>query len=176
MKRCFKYIRNLLAVVPSLASLHFSAPRFTCSLFQFIMIIDSKYTKMFVSDDLTRLKYNELYEHAVNIRDLKNKVSEFVSRNLLRYLDINKFQFITEMREAFKNQVGSSFDKHAYMAVIDCYQNKFDAIRKGLTFEKVTYSRCELYKRDTKNRKKGDFKKVVNEHKSTRLKINSQDS
>lgn len=98
---------------------------------------------MFVSDDLTRLKYSELYSHAVNTRDLKNKVSEFVSRNLLRYLDINKFQFITEMREAFKNQVGSSFDKHAYMTVIDCYQNKFDAIRKGLTFEKVTYSCCE---------------------------------
>ena len=137
----------------------------------YYMIIGSKYTKMFVSDDLTRLKYNELYEHAVNIRDLKNRVSEFVSQNLLRYMDINKFQFITEMREAFKNQVGSSFDKHAYMAVIDCYQNKFDAIRKGLTFEKVTYSRCELYKRDTKNHKKGDFKKVVNEHKSTRLSI-----
>lgn len=126
---------------------------------------------MFVSDDLTRLKYNELYDHAVNIRDVKNKVSEFVSRNLLRCLDINKFQFITEMREVFRNQVGSSFDKHAYMAVIDCYQNKFDAIRKGLTFEKVTYSNCEQYKRDTKNRKKGDFKKVVNEHKSTRLSI-----
>ena len=126
---------------------------------------------MFVSDDLTRLKYNELYGNAVNIRDLKNKVSEFVSRNLLRYLDINKFQFITEMREAFKNQVGSSFDKHAYIAVINCYQNKFDAIRKGLSFEKVTYSHCEQYKRDTKNHKKGDFKKVVNEHKSTRLSI-----
>lgn len=135
------------------------------------MIIDSKYTKMFVSDDLTRLKYSELYSHAVNTRDLKNKVSEFVSRNLLRYLDINKFQFITEMREVFKNQVDSSFDKHAYVAVIDCYQNKFGAIRKGLTFEKVTYSHCEQYKRDTKNHKKGDFKRVVNEHKSTRLSI-----
>ena len=135
------------------------------------MIIDSKYTKMFVSDDLTRLKYSELYEHAVNIRDIKNEVSEFVFQNLPRYLDLSKFRFITEMREVFKNQVGSSFDKHAYMAVIDCYQNKFDAIRKGLSFEKVTYSHCELYKRDTKNHKKGDFKKVVNEHKSTRLSI-----
>ena len=135
------------------------------------MTIDSKYTKMFVSDDLTRLKYSELYEHAVNIRDIKNEVSEFVFQNLPRYLDLSKFRFITEMREVFKNQVGSSFDKHAYMAVIDCYQNKFDTIRKGLSFEKVTYSHCELYKRDTKNHKKGDFKKVVNEHKSTRLSI-----
>lgn len=126
---------------------------------------------MFVSDDLTRLKYNELYEHAVNIRDLKNKVSEFVSRNLLKYLDYSKFTFMREMRAEFKNQMGSSFDAQLYTQVLTCYQNKFDAIRKGLSFEKVTYSRCELYKRDTKNHKKGDFKKVVNEHKSTRLSI-----
>lgn len=135
------------------------------------MIIGSKYTRMFVSDDLTHLKYSELYDFAVNIRDIKNKVSEFVSQNLLKYLDINKFQFITEIREVFRNQVGSSFDKHAYMAVIDCYQNKFDAIRKGLSFEKVTYSHCEQHKRDTKEHRKGDFKSVVNEHKSTRLSI-----
>lgn len=135
------------------------------------MIIDGKYTKIFVSDDITRLKYNELYNLAVNIREHKNKVSEFVSHNLLKYLDLNKFQFITEMRNVYQNQIGSSFDKHAYMAVIDCYQNKFDNIRKNLTFEKVTYSHCELYKRNTKKNKKGDFKKVVNKHETTRLSI-----
>ena len=135
------------------------------------MIVGSKYTKMFVSDDLTRLKYNELHNHAVNIRDLKNKVSKFVSRNLLRYLDYSNLTFMKEMRVEFKNQVGSSFDAQLYTQVLTCYQNKFDAIRKGLTFEKVTYSRCEQYKRDTKKHKKGDFKKVVNEHESTRLSI-----
>ena len=135
------------------------------------MIIDSKYTKMFVSDDLTRLKYSELYDFAVNIRNLKNKVSEFVSRNLLRYLDYSNLTFMKEMRAEFKNQVGSSFDAQLYTQVLTCYQNKFDAIRKGLTFEKVTYSCCEQYKRDIKNHRKGDFKKVVNEHKSTRLSI-----
>ena len=126
---------------------------------------------MFVSDDLTRLKYNELHNHAVNIRDLKNKVSKFVSRNLLRYLDYSNLTFMKEMRVEFKNQVGSSFDAQLYTQVLTCYQNKFDAIRKGLSFEKITYSRCEQYKRDTKKHKKGDFKKVVNEHESTRLSI-----
>lgn len=133
------------------------------------MIIDSKYTKIFVSDDITRLKYNELHDLAVNIREQKNKVSEFVSHNLLKYLDLNKFQFITEMRNVYQNQIGSSFDKHAYMAVIDCYQNKFDNIRKNLTFEKVSYSHCEIYKRNTKKNKKGEFKRVVNKHETTRL-------
>lgn len=135
------------------------------------MVIDSKYTKIFVSDDITRLKYNELHDLAVNIREHKNKVSEFISHNLLKYLDLNKFQFITEMRNVYQNQIGSSFDKHAYMAVIDCYQNKFDNIRKNLTFEKITYSHCELYKRSTKKNKKGDFKKVVNKHETTKLSI-----
>lgn len=135
------------------------------------MIIGSRYTKVFVSDDITHLKYNELHDLAVNIREHKNKISEFVSHNLFKYLDLNKFQFITEMRDEYQNQIGSSFDKHAYMAVIDCYQNKFDNIRKNLTFEKVTYSHCELYKKSTKKNKKGDFKKVVNKHEATRLSV-----
>ena len=135
------------------------------------MIIDSKYTKVFVSDDITRLKYNELHDVAVNIRDHKNKVSEFVSHNLLKYLDYSNLTFMKEMRTEFKNQVGSSFDAQLYTQVLTCYQNKFDNIRKNLTFEKVTYSHCELYKRNTKKNKKGDFKRVVNKHETTRLSI-----
>ena len=135
------------------------------------MIIDSKYTKVFVSDDLTRLKYNELHDLAVNIREHKNKVSEFVSHNLLKYLDLNKFQFITEMIGEFPNEIGSSFYTQIYKQVLTCYQNKFDNIRKNLTFEKITYSHCELYKRNTKKNKKGDFKRVVNKHETTRLTI-----
>lgn len=135
------------------------------------MIIDSKYTKIFVSDDLTRLKYNELYNIAANIREHKNKVSEFVSHNLLKYLDYSNLTFMKEMRTEFKNQVGSSFDAQLYTQVLICYQNKFDNIRKSLTFEKVTYSHCELYKRNTKKNKKGDFKKVVNKHETTRLSV-----
>ena len=37
------------------------------------MVIDSKYTKIFKSNDMTRLKYNELYDFAVFIRNHKNK-------------------------------------------------------------------------------------------------------
>lgn len=135
------------------------------------MIIDSKYTKIFVSDDITRLKYNELYNIAANIREHKNKVSEFVSHNLLKYLDYSNLTFMKEMRTEFKNQVGSSFDAQLYTQVLTCYQNKFDNIRKSLTFEKITYSHCELYKRNPKKNKKGDFKKVVNKHETTRLSV-----
>lgn len=126
---------------------------------------------MFVSDDLTHLKYSELYDFAVNIRNLKNKVSEYVSHNLLKYLDYSNFTFMKEMRAEFKNQVGSSFDAQLYTQVLTCYQNKFGMLRKGLTFEKTTYSHCEQYKRDTKKHEKGDFKRVANKHETTRLSI-----
>ena len=135
------------------------------------MIIQSKFTKIFKSNDLTRLKYNELYDFAVLIRNHKNIVSEYVNNNLLHYLDYNKFQFLKEMRERFKDEVSSSFDAQLYIDVFDCYQNKFDAIQKRLKFETAAFKRFEFYKRDTKNHKKGDLKKVVNEKNQTQLSI-----
>lgn len=51
------------------------------------MLIQSKYTKIFHSKDLTRLKYNELYDFAVLIRNHKNLVSEHVNNNLLHYFE-----------------------------------------------------------------------------------------
>lgn len=62
------------------------------------MIIQGKYTKIFKSNDMTRLKYNELYGFAVLIRNHKNIVSEYVNNNLLHYFDYNKFSFLKKMR------------------------------------------------------------------------------
>ena len=63
------------------------------------MIIQSKYTKIFNSKDLTRQKYDELHDFAVLIQKHKNTVSQYVNDNLLYFLEYNKFQFIKEMRE-----------------------------------------------------------------------------
>ena len=63
------------------------------------MIIQSKYTKIFNSKDLTRQKYDELHNFAVLIQNHKNTVSQYVNDNLLYFLEYNKFQFIKEMRE-----------------------------------------------------------------------------
>ena len=54
------------------------------------MIIQSKYTKTFHSKDLTRQKYDELYDFAVLIRSHKNTVSQYVNDNLLHFLEYNK--------------------------------------------------------------------------------------
>ena len=135
------------------------------------MIIQSKYNKIFKSHNMTRLKYNELYDFAVLIRNHKNVVSEYVNQNLLHFLEYNKFMFLTEMRERFKGYIPSSFDAKLYTHVFVCYQNKFDAIQKYLKFEHISYLGCELYKKTTKKHKKGDFKKVINEKKQTPLSI-----
>ena len=135
------------------------------------MIIQSKYTKIFNSKDLTRQKYDELHDFAVLIRSHKSTVSQYVNGNLLHFLEYNKFQFLKEIRERFKGVIPSSFDVQLYTQVFTCYQNKFDAIQHKLVFEVVTFNGFEFYKRDTKKHKKGDLKKVVIAKRQTPLSI-----
>ena len=133
------------------------------------MIIQSKYTKIFHSKDLTRQKYDELYDFAVLIRNHKNAVSQHVNSHLLHYLEYNKFQFIKVMRERFKDVITSSFDAQLYTQVFTCYQNKFDAIQRKLAFEVRVFKGFEFYKRDTKKHKKGGLKKVILDKRQTPL-------
>ena len=135
------------------------------------MVIDSKYTKLFKSQDLTIQKYNELYDFAVFIRSHKNKVSDYVNQNLLYYLDMSKFTFLKEMRGKFKGEIPSSFDAQLYTDIFDYYQNKFDTVQKQLKFENITFNGFEFYKRNTKNKKKGEFKKVLLTRTQTELSI-----
>ena len=133
------------------------------------MIIQSKYTKIFHSKDLTRQKYDELHNFAVLIQNHKNTVSQYVNDNLLHFLEYNKFQFLKEMRERFKDAISSSFDAQLYTQVFTCYQNKFDAIQRKLLFEVATFKGFEFYKRDTKKHNKGDLKKVIISKKQSPL-------
>ncbi len=133
------------------------------------MNIDSKYTKIFKSQDLTTQKYNELYDFAVFIRNHKNKVSEHVSQNLLHYLEMSKFTFRNEMCNTFKGVISSSFNCQVYFDIFTAYQNKFEAVQKKLKFENITFQGFEFYKRNTKNHKKGEFKKVNLNKKNTPL-------
>ena len=135
------------------------------------MFIDSKYTKIFHSNDLTHLKYNELIAFAMSIREHKNIVSEYVNQNLLKYLDYNMFSFLKEMMETYKGIIPSSFDDELYKQIFICYQNKFKAIQRNLLFEKITFLGFEYYKRNTKQHKKGDFKKVALKREKSKLSI-----
>ena len=119
--------------------------------------------------DITRKKYDTLYDFAVLIRNHKNKVSQHVNDNLLHYLDCRKFQFMKEMREYFKGIISSSFDAQLYTHVLTCYQNKFDAIQRKLKFEVNEFNGFEFYKRDSNNHKKGELKRVLVKKKQTPL-------
>lgn len=135
-----------------------------------MVVPDSIYSKRFVSNNLTAQKYGELLAVATQIRDHKNAISQHVCEHLFEYLDISTFDFLKEMR--FKHsELPSSFDKQCYEDVLVAYQNKFEAVKHKLTFENIRYVCCEVYKRDTKNHKKGDFKKVKNNKTSTSLTI-----
>ena len=135
------------------------------------MVIDSKYTKTFKSNDITRQKYDELYAFAVMLRDHKNLVSEYVNSNLEKYLEYSKLDFLKEMRAMHKDVIPSSFDVQLYTQVFNCYQNKFETISKHIGFEAVKFAGFELYKRDTKKNKKGDLKRVLTEKSKTPLSI-----
>ena len=133
------------------------------------MIIQSKYTKIFNSKDMTRLKYNELHNFAALIRNHKNTVSEYVNDHLFHYLEYNKFSFMKEMRMLYKGLLTSSFDAQLYTQIFTCYQNKFDAIQHKLKFEVSAFKGFDFYKRDAKKHKKGDLKKVILEKNQTPL-------
>ena len=124
------------------------------------MIIQSKHTKTFVSDSLTKEKYNELQSFAVILRNHKNLVSKEVTSNLMFYHEMSKFDFIRYMRDKYKNTIPSSFDAQLYTHVYTCYENRFEQLQRKLKFEKVEYLGLEFYKRTTKKNKRGDFKKT----------------
>ena len=135
------------------------------------MEIASKYTKVFVSDDLTRQKYGELYDLAISIREQKNTISREIASDPLKYLEYNPLTFVTEMRAKYKGVINSNFDKQLYQEVMDAYQNKFDAIIRKISFDKVSFIGFEFYKRDTKKNKKGDLKRVLTEKSKTPLSV-----
>ena len=118
---------------------------------------------------MTCQKYDELIGFAYLVREHKNAVSMHVCHHLLQYLDYSKFQFLREMRTMFNGSIQSSFDAQLYTDVFVAYQNKFSAIQHKLKFETVTFQGFEFYKRDSKKHKKGELKRVANEHKTTPL-------
>ena len=135
------------------------------------MIINSKYSKSFVSDLLSDSKYDELYSFAKLINNHKNVVSLEVNSNLSFYMDMSFFNFLKHMRDKYRGTINSNFDKQLYQDVFTCYQNKFDSIQRKIAFEKITFKGFEFFKRDSKKNKKGDLKKVVLSKEKTKLSV-----
>ena len=133
------------------------------------MEINSKYTKTFVSDSLTDLKYNELLAYAVYLREWKNKISSEVNNNLLKFVEMSPLNFVTYMRSLHNGELNSNFDKHLYRLVIDCYKNKFDNVKHKMEFSVREFKGFDHFKRDCKNGKKGQLKKINYKERKTPL-------
>lgn len=134
------------------------------------MLYNSVYSMSFMSDNLTKSKYDEIVKLGMGIRNLKNIVSKEVIQNLDYYLNISKFNFIKEMRAKY-GEMNSNFDSHIFVDVYTAYQNKFEAIIYKIKFYNIKYKGIEHYKTNTKYHKKGDFNKVNNEISETKLSL-----
>ena len=133
------------------------------------MTVDSKYTKVFTSDSLTDLKYNELHAYAVYLREWRNRVSKEVNDNLLKYMEMSPLNFVTHMRSLHDGELNSNFDKHLYRLVIDCYRNKFDNVKHKMEFSIREFKGFEHFKRDCKNGRKGQLKNINYRERKTPL-------
>lgn len=135
------------------------------------MITQSKYTKSFYSDDMTDLKYNQLYQLALDIRGFKNKISQEINQDILKYVDMSKFEFISLMRQKHPREISSYFEEAAYSQILQCYKNRFDAIKSKIQFKHRVFKGFTFYKRKTKDHNAGDLKGIVYESKSTDLSV-----
>ena len=122
------------------------------------MKIDSHYSKSFYSDDMTRYKYDELYNLAVNIRDTKNELSAILNENLTFYLDGSKFTFQTQMLPVLKERVNSNFSKKLCDDVFIAYDNRLEQVKRRIVFPGNITIESLYYKIDKGKKKKGEFK------------------
>src|SRR5574344_1287548 len=110
-------------------------------------IIDSKYTKSFISNDIDLVKYNKIKNIATDLLMYKNDVSKIVHDNLLFYMNMSKFDFITHFTNYYKSinvNINSQFEQELFIDVYTMYRNRQDVILNDVKFKRP--KRTESYK------------------------------
>lgn len=133
------------------------------------MKISSEYSMSFYSDRLTDRKYGLLEKQAILLRDVRNELALLVNSDLMKYLSMSKIDFQKAMLSLIKDRVHNNFTKQLCDDVFNHYQNRFSAIQKLMTFEKVKSLEMTFYKKNTKNNNKGDLKGIIRKTESTDL-------
>lgn len=80
-------------------------------------------------------------------------------------------KFMTYMDGLHKGELNSNFNCILYRLVIDCYKNKFDTVKHKMEFSQRDFKGFEFFKRDCKNGKKGQLKKILYKERKTPLSI-----
>jgi len=133
------------------------------------MIQSSRYSRSFHSDRLTDRKYGLLKQQAESLRAVRNELSVLVNSDPMKYLEMSKIDFQKSMLPLIKDRVHSNFTKQACDNVFTAYQNRMLAIKDTMRFEKVKSLEMTFYKRNTKDKKKGDPKGIIRKTESTDL-------
>jgi IS605 OrfB family transposase len=122
----------------------------------------------FYSDGLNRNKYNLLHTKALDIRNFKNKISNIVNNDPIKYFNLSKYNWVNEFRcdiYSCNNQDISNAIKDVYVA----YNNKIDTFNKKIKSKIQNGSKIIYYKKNTKNNKKDDVKSHELTFKETKL-------
>ena len=135
------------------------------------MKISSRYSKSFYSYKLSDTKFNEVYDFARYLREIKNELSAEVNKNLFYFLDMKKHEFQKVMLPLVRGRISSHFVKQMSDDIFVMYQNKIEAIKRKLKFEMVQDYHFVYYKRETKKHSKGDFKEIYRRFSVTPLTI-----
>jgi transposase len=128
----------------------------------------------FYSKDLNTKKFDLFVKKAEAIRDYKNALSLEVSSKLLYYAEMSKFDFIklfgtqTNFLKPSSLIRGNEIQKTA-ADIFDAYQNKITQVKQKMIFVVQQSIEVEYYKKNTKNKKKGDVRSFEIKIKSTPL-------
>ncbi len=122
----------------------------------------------FYCKDLNQDKYNLLLNKALQIRDFKNKISVEVSSNIVKFIEMSKFDWIVYFRcrlSYCNNQDISKSISDVYVS----YDNKFKQFKDKINFKVQKSINASYYKRRTKKHKRGDIKSFNLTFKSTKI-------
>ena len=134
----------------------------------------SKYGRKFKSKNLNRAKYAEIFEVANEMREFRNKLSEYTWANFDELIiKRSSTEFLTFIRNNYEpaRHLDSNFDYDQITAVYAAYEGRRKAIIKNIAFNVHIFEGFAYYKNNTKWHKKGDFRSVKFIDKKTPLTI-----
>ena len=114
-------------------------------------------TYSFFCNNLNDVKYNLLYDKALQVKEFKNIISENIANNPLDFLKLSKFDCTTKYRtklDKCNNQDVSNAIEHVFTS----YQTKKDRFLKNMEVKVQKSTTKSYYKVNTKNHKKGELK------------------